>query len=153
MPIFRVKSVKIYTGQKKFTRICSWGSWQISGMISMFSMCAELTPRAPIPDSRIAQFMQPCLSTPQPSGCKRLPRWFLDTFIRRGFHRLDAYTVKAVKFLNKSSKNANKYVQDNCITCANSLWFIHASWCLDVTEHKTLRSQINLSGMKNVQET
>ena len=26
----------------------------------MFSMCSELTPRAPIPDSRIAQFMQPC---------------------------------------------------------------------------------------------
>ena len=32
MPIFRVKSVKIYTGQKKFTRIYSWRSWQISGM-------------------------------------------------------------------------------------------------------------------------
>ena len=25
----------------------------------MFSMCSELSPRAPIPDSRIAQFMQP----------------------------------------------------------------------------------------------
>ena len=25
----------------------------------MFSMCSELTPRAPIPDRRIAQFMQP----------------------------------------------------------------------------------------------
>ena len=33
MPIICVKSVKNYTGQKKFTRICSWGSWQISGMI------------------------------------------------------------------------------------------------------------------------
>ena len=32
MPIFRVKSVKIYTGQKKFTRRYSWRSWQISGM-------------------------------------------------------------------------------------------------------------------------
>ena len=32
MPIFRVKSVKIYTGQKNFTRICSWGLWQIWGM-------------------------------------------------------------------------------------------------------------------------
>ena len=32
MPIFRVKSVKIYTGQKKFTRIYSWRSWQIWGM-------------------------------------------------------------------------------------------------------------------------
>ena len=32
MPIFRVKSVKIYTGQKKFTRVYSWLSWQISGM-------------------------------------------------------------------------------------------------------------------------
>ena len=26
LPIFRVKSVKIYTGPKKFTRTCSWGS-------------------------------------------------------------------------------------------------------------------------------
>ena len=34
MPIFRVKSVKIYTGQKKFTRICSWGSRQIWGMLN-----------------------------------------------------------------------------------------------------------------------
>ena len=33
MPIFRVKSVKIYTGQKKFTRASLVGSWQISGMI------------------------------------------------------------------------------------------------------------------------
>ena len=32
MPIFRVKSVKIYTGQKKFTRIYPWDPWQISGM-------------------------------------------------------------------------------------------------------------------------
>ena len=32
MPIFRVKSVKIYTGQKKFTREFSWLSWQIWGM-------------------------------------------------------------------------------------------------------------------------
>ena len=32
LPIFRVKSVKIYTGKKKFTRIYSWRSWQISGM-------------------------------------------------------------------------------------------------------------------------
>ena len=32
MPIFRVKSVKIYTGQKKFTRVYSWLSWQIWGM-------------------------------------------------------------------------------------------------------------------------
>ena len=33
MPIFRVKSVKIYTGQKKFTRTPSARPWQISGMI------------------------------------------------------------------------------------------------------------------------
>ena len=32
MPIFRVKSVKIYTGKKKFTRTCPWRPWQISGM-------------------------------------------------------------------------------------------------------------------------
>ena len=32
MPIFRVKSAKIYTGQKKFTRAPLVGSWQISGM-------------------------------------------------------------------------------------------------------------------------
>ena len=33
MPIFRVKSVKIYTSQKKFTRVYSWLSWQIWGMV------------------------------------------------------------------------------------------------------------------------
>ena len=33
MPIFRVKSVKIYTGQKKFTRVYPWLPWQIWGMI------------------------------------------------------------------------------------------------------------------------
>ena len=33
MPIFRVKSVKIYTGQNKFTRVCPWRPWQISGMV------------------------------------------------------------------------------------------------------------------------
>ena len=32
MPIFRVKSVKIYTGQKKFTRVYLWNPWQIRGM-------------------------------------------------------------------------------------------------------------------------
>ena len=32
MPIFRIKSVNIYTGQKKFTRIYPWDPWQISGM-------------------------------------------------------------------------------------------------------------------------
>ena len=32
MPIFRVKSVKIYTGQKKFTLTCPWRPWQIWGM-------------------------------------------------------------------------------------------------------------------------
>ena len=33
LPIFRVKSVKIYTGQKKFTRTLSVRPWQIWGMI------------------------------------------------------------------------------------------------------------------------
>ena len=35
--------------------------FRLTQNISMFSMCSELTPRAPIPDSRIAQFMQPRL--------------------------------------------------------------------------------------------
>ena len=35
LPIFRVKSVKIYTGQKNFTRIYSWRLWQISGMFHL----------------------------------------------------------------------------------------------------------------------
>ena len=35
MPIFCVESVKIYTGQKKFTRIYPWDPWQISGMTSI----------------------------------------------------------------------------------------------------------------------
>ena len=29
--------------------------------ISMFSMCSEFTPRAPIPDGRMERFMHPCL--------------------------------------------------------------------------------------------
>ena len=33
MPIFRVKAVKIYTGQKKFTRTPSARPWQIWGML------------------------------------------------------------------------------------------------------------------------
>ena len=32
LPIFRIKSVKIYTDQKKFTRTSSVRPWQISGM-------------------------------------------------------------------------------------------------------------------------
>ena len=32
LPIFCVKSIKIYTGQKNFTWIHLWRSWQISGM-------------------------------------------------------------------------------------------------------------------------
>ena len=36
MPIFCVKSVKIYTGQKRFTRIYSWRSWQIWGMSNLY---------------------------------------------------------------------------------------------------------------------
>ena len=37
MPIFCIKSVKIYTGQKKLTRIYPWDPWQISGMVSSLS--------------------------------------------------------------------------------------------------------------------
>ena len=35
LPIFRVKSVKIYTGQKKFTRASLVGSWQKWGVVIM----------------------------------------------------------------------------------------------------------------------
>ena len=50
----------------------------------MFSMCSELTPRAPIPDTRIPQLMQPChspsktvilqltLRTPHEWNCNKL---------------------------------------------------------------------------------
>ena len=39
LPIFRVKSVKIYTGQKKFTQIYSWRLWQIWGMCWCTKSC------------------------------------------------------------------------------------------------------------------
>ena len=39
LSIFCVKSVKIYTGQKKFTRASSWRSWQISGMSLSSPFC------------------------------------------------------------------------------------------------------------------
>ena len=35
---------------------------QFSENISTFSMCSELTPRAPVPDNRTPQLMQPCSS-------------------------------------------------------------------------------------------
>ena len=41
MPIFRVKSVKIYTGQKNFTRAPLVGSWQISGMLGCRRLCIK----------------------------------------------------------------------------------------------------------------
>ena len=41
LPIFRVKSVKIYTGQKKFTRASLVGSWQIWGMLLPTLPCFE----------------------------------------------------------------------------------------------------------------
>ena len=37
LPIFCVKSVKIYTGQNFFTRIYPWNPWQIWGMLCFFS--------------------------------------------------------------------------------------------------------------------
>ena len=41
----------------------------------MFSTCSELTPRAPIPDGRMAQFMQPCPL----SGVLEVTRSLLDS--------------------------------------------------------------------------
>ena len=52
----------------------------------MFSTCSELTPRAPIPDGRMAQFMQPCL---------------LSTF----FHREMTLMVSMSVILKKAKKN------------------------------------------------
>ena len=43
MPIFRVKSVKIYTGQKKFTRTPSARPWQIWGMCTMYNGMYNVT--------------------------------------------------------------------------------------------------------------
>ena len=43
MPIFRVKSVKIYTGQKKFTRTCPWRPWQIWGMVTIVTILTIVT--------------------------------------------------------------------------------------------------------------
>ena len=44
MPIFRIKSVKIYTGQKKFTRTPSARPWQIWGMqVSMNNVDGTLS--------------------------------------------------------------------------------------------------------------
>ena len=46
MPIFRVKSIKIFTGQKKFTRTPSAHPWQIWGMIFV-SISFTATPSPP----------------------------------------------------------------------------------------------------------
>ena len=49
MPIFCDKSVKIYTGQKEFTRIYPWDPWQIWGMyvllLPLFSLFLVISSR------------------------------------------------------------------------------------------------------------
>ena len=43
-----------------FGVICLIEACLVSENISTFSTCSELTPRAPVPDNRIPQLMQPC---------------------------------------------------------------------------------------------
>ena len=53
LPIFRVKSVKNYTGQKKITRTCPWRPWQISGMAFLSSKSFGINP-----DSKIFRIIE-----------------------------------------------------------------------------------------------
>ena len=43
LPIFRVKSIKIYTRQKKLYGRCPWRPWQISGMIMIIMFISKIT--------------------------------------------------------------------------------------------------------------
>ena len=81
MPIFRVKSVKIYTGQKKFTRICSWGSWQIWGMLWSFDLffltkTGELNLDAKLNIPSIQTEMEDPLLILEPNFLKKRPSLF-----------------------------------------------------------------------------
>ena len=71
MPIFRVKSVKIYTGQKKFTRTCPWRPWQIWGMVG--SPCSwRLTKGGQLVRDIISEQQKACLQKSFWSNCRFL---------------------------------------------------------------------------------
>ena len=53
-----IHAMNIWLSSLKIRAHLSWRT----GNISMFSMCSKLTPRAPIPDTRIPQLMQPWLT-------------------------------------------------------------------------------------------
>ena len=71
MPIFRVKSVKIYTGQKKFTRTCPWRPWQIWGMVG--SPCSwRLAKGGQLVRDIISEQQKACLQKSFWSNCRFL---------------------------------------------------------------------------------
>ena len=66
MPIFRVKSVKIYTGQKKFTRVYPWDPWQIRGMRAPLCLCVIFS--FPYVCAQSSEFSTLCFLSSKPKG-------------------------------------------------------------------------------------
>ena len=64
----------------------------------MFSMCSELTPRAPIPDTRIPQVMQPCLYGEAKETMKRAIR-IINDLDNTGMETLDLFLPKLRMYL------------------------------------------------------
>ena len=84
MPIFRVKSVKIYTGQKKFTRIYPWDPWQISGMVCSTGCILQRVTLA------ATSAVSPLIRAPHP---QRLT--YLEGFRTRAKHSLNPLFLQA----------------------------------------------------------
>ena len=124
MPIFRVRSVKIYTGQKKFTRVYPWEPLQIWGMI----LCVLFI---------LAQFFQSYggafMSVPQ----SRAPR--LVVLTREGFVG-DATTIaRCIKYIRffPPAREYNMWLQ-----LSKTKW----DACLQGScfcQHKSLKTLLN----------
>ena len=74
--------------------------------ISMFSMCSKLTPRAPIPDSRIAQFMQPCYISSQTISIPRSPDGDNKTWFHFISSSKNLWSITISSFVAKAHKTA-----------------------------------------------
>ena len=108
----------------------------------MFSMCSELTPRAPIPDTRIPQLMQPCtvLCSNQPIRNTSEDTIWAD---RKAF----ACTMaKHIKFYRSKNIYNYKYLQFQIFTitniCNNKYLQLQIFTITNIDNYKNLQLQI-----------
>ena len=111
MPIFRVKSVKIYTGPKKFTRIYSWRSWQISGMVT--------TSTASVTQITTRQWSDLRLMTRLADQCWQVGHWLHRSLLPWGHHSRGSLPhLKNTYFWCSNGRNCpKKEAASKKITC------------------------------------